>query len=164
MVLHPINSIKSGLPPGINSYYFFSVDGYSFPWHLPDGGQIEFSFVKLPSLALLSGTAEIPVLPAAKGKITPSQIGESGMLDPCVAEDVILMMLGDDFRNHVRHMLEQESLIPEKHMKKIRDDIAGDSDLLNKKRHKMYLLDCELLRQEQVAERKIATVVDSWAP
>jgi hypothetical protein len=152
--LHPIRFIKSGLPPGINAYYFFSTDGYAFDWNLPDGGKIACSFVKLPSFALLSCTQELPVLPASKHIVDASQIGKSGVLDPRVPEDVLLMMLGDDFRVRVQHMLQQESRIPDKQMKKIEAEIAGDSDCLSKKRHKIYLLDRQLLSQHQAAGGK----------
>lgn len=147
--LHPIRSIASNLPPGINTYYFFATDGFCFPWHRPDGVVQTISYVKLPGFALLASDHEFPVDPSQKAEVDQSQIHGTGSLDPAVPENPLLEMIGQDISARVAHLLDQESKIPDGQKQKIEAEIAADPDHEQRMRHRLYLLDCELLRQQQ---------------
>ena len=151
--LHPIRSIRSGLPPGINTYYFFATDGQCFALEIPRDSGLVVSYVKLPGFGLIACDRPLPVRPEQQSLRQASVIEASGSLDPAVPENILLALLQKDIVNRSIDIQEQQSVLPAKQMRKIEQEVATARDVEVTRRHIIYQLDCRLLDELQQLSR-----------
>ncbi len=141
--LFPVTSIDR-FPPGINTYFFESIDGKAFDFNPPD-----FSFwiiyLKLPGMFfLLSGHDLAPFAPYPE-PMNAQKIRTTGTMETAHHPAGVSVLVADIFKARALEIQNNYEKLPRERMDKIAAKIKGASAIPNLRAERSYLLDMSLV-------------------
>jgi hypothetical protein len=130
-------------PPGVNAYFFESIDGQCFQWIIPPLGSTWMVYVKLPScFFLLSGCDLNLIFPHGVGD---HAIKANGIVNPTSQSGIIIQLVADRVKNRTIEIQQHYVKMPAARLAK---NTAKISSLINKQQYRAnqtYTFDQQLL-------------------
>jgi len=145
--LLPVTSIDH-FPPGINTYFFESIDGKAFDFKPPN-----FSFwviyLKLPGMFfLLAGHDLAPFAPYPE-PMNAQKIGVTGTMEAVHRPAGVSVLVADIFKARALEIQTNYDKLPQERNDKIAAKIKGASLIPNSRAERSYLLDMSLVLERE---------------
>lgn len=150
-ILKPITD-ATVFPPGINTYFFETIDAMAFPWVLASGS-IAISYVKIPGIAFFLADADLDKATSRPGIFDPYRFETGGTLEESLHRGHMIQMIREDVTNCSVEIQRSYGAIPERQLAKMIAKIEAEPNQESFRGHQSFLLDKTLLEQVVAAER-----------
>jgi hypothetical protein len=143
--LYPV--LTPDYPPGVNHYFFETIDADQFPWHRPGEPDLWVSYVKVPSLALFASAGPLARAFKDPASIAEDEIGDSGKLAYAPAPTPrILELVRDRIERISAEVQANYARMSERQAASIQSQIDRRPDKAAMRANATHQMDLELLR------------------
>lgn len=149
LYMAPLYPVRTPVyPPGVNHYFFETIDGAQFPFHHVDGSELWVTYVKFPNLALFAADGSLSRAFADPAVIAEHEIGDAGELSyaPVPEPPAILELVRDRIERITAEVQHNYTRMPERQTASIRAQIDRHPDAASTRADATYQMDMDLLR------------------
>lgn len=135
-------------PPGVNHYFFETIDADQFPWHRAGEPDLWISYVKFPGLALFASAGPLAGTFNDPASIAEHEIGDSGKLAyaPAPTPPPILELMRDRIERISAEVQANYARMSERQAASIQSQIDRHPDEAAMRANATHQMDLELLR------------------
>ena len=145
-LLHPVTEL--GLyPPGINTYFFESIDGAVFDWIFPKIGKKWMNFVKIPHVLFILSEIDLGDALNQSESFSKNIIPNTGKLSSKANNEDLLLFVAQRMKEKAIEIQSNYSKISENQMNKIIEKINSDPNKESTRAYRSYMLDAKLLKK-----------------
>jgi hypothetical protein len=150
--LKPITSSQQ-FPPGVNTYFFESVDGQCFDYHIPPNDKTWMVYVKLPGLFFILSGSDLKRIFRPPSAVDSHIIGAKGVLDSSSQSGALLNLVSDIVEKRSAEIQVNYSKMPGKRLAKNSAKISALPNKQQYRSHNSFILDQKLMADWQKAKK-----------
>lgn len=151
--LEPVTSLGQ-FPPGVNTYFFESIDGQCFDYFVPPSSLTWMVYVKLPACFFLLSGCDLKMIFYPPTAVDPHIIHSAGTFDSSLQSGMITRLLSDKI---AKKSAEIQISYSKMSLERIKRNAAKITSLPNRQQfraHNSHLLDQKLLADLKTAQKK----------
>lgn len=144
--LCPVHELDA-LPPGINTYFFETIDGRCFDYVIPNDGTFWIVFVKIPGILIVLSEWDLQKAFKGPSLLDEHNILQAGTLAPAEQSGVLFELVREDCCKRAVEIQNNYAKLPPKRLVDMANKIGSLADKDTSRAHQSFLLDQKLLTE-----------------
>ena len=138
-------TLPGQFPPGVNTYFFESIDGECFRYIIPPLGLTWMVYVKLPGCFFILSGCDLKMIFRPPSLVDSHLIQPTGVLDSALQSGKIIALVSDTVIRQSREIQLHYSKMPAERLARNMAKIAAVQNKQQYRAHKSFELDNQLL-------------------